>query len=44
VQGWSGASWGGIAGERRDVPFSAEIFGRYRWGRLMPFLFIWQFW
>jgi amino acid transporter len=23
--------------------FLREIFGRYRWGRLLPFLFIWQF-
>ena len=23
--------------------FLREAFGRYRWGRLMPFLFIWQF-
>ena len=31
------------AGLGRDVRYLREGFGRERWGRLMAFLFIWQF-
>ncbi|MBC7854078.1 MAG: APC family permease, partial [Pirellulaceae bacterium] len=39
---WSelGAAMPGSGG---TYHFLREIFGRYRWGRIMPFLFIWQF-
>ena len=39
---WSelGAAMPGSGG---TYHFLREIFGRYRWGRLLPFLFIWQF-
>jgi amino acid transporter len=32
-----------LPGSGGTYHFLREIFGRYRWGRLMPFLFIWQF-
>jgi amino acid transporter len=32
-----------LPGSGGSYHFLREIFGRYRWGRLMPFLFIWQF-
>ncbi len=32
-----------LPGSGGTYHFLREIFGRYRWGRLLPFLFIWQF-
>ena len=32
-----------LPGSGGSYHFLREIFGRYRWGRIMPFLFIWQF-
>lgn len=32
-----------LPGSGGSYHFLREIFGRYRWGRLLPFLFIWQF-
>lgn len=32
-----------LPGSGGTYHFFREIFGRYRWGRLLPFLFIWQF-
>jgi amino acid transporter len=32
-----------LPGSGGTYHFLREIFGRYRWGRIMPFLFIWQF-
>src|SRR5436190_594772 len=32
-----------LPGSGGTYHFLREMFGRYRWGRLMPFLFIWQF-
>lgn len=32
-----------LPGSGGTYHFLKEIFGRYRWGRLIPFLFIWQF-
>lgn len=32
-----------LPGSGGSYHFLKEVFGRYRWGRLMPFLFIWQF-
>jgi len=32
-----------LPGSGGTYHFLKEIFGRYRWGRLLPFLFIWQF-
>ena len=32
-----------LPGSGGSYHFLREIFGRYRWGRLIPFLFIWQF-
>ncbi|MFN0051058.1 MAG: tetraacyldisaccharide 4'-kinase [Planctomycetales bacterium] len=32
-----------LPGSGGSYHFLSEIFGRYRWGRLLPFLFIWQF-
>jgi amino acid transporter len=32
-----------LPGSGGTYHFLREIFGRYPWGRLMPFLFIWQF-
>ncbi len=32
-----------LPGSGGTYHFLREIFGRYRWGRVMPFLFIWQF-
>lgn len=32
-----------LPGSGGSYHFLSEIFGRYRWGRLIPFLFIWQF-
>jgi len=32
-----------LPGSGGSYYFLREIFGRYRWGRLLPFLFIWQF-
>jgi amino acid transporter len=32
-----------LPGSGGTYHYLREIFGRYRWGRLMPFLFIWQF-
>jgi amino acid transporter len=32
-----------LPGSGGSYHFLREIYGRYRWGRLMPFLFIWQF-
>jgi amino acid transporter len=32
-----------LPGSGGTYHFLREIFGRYRWGRLIPFLFIWQF-
>ncbi len=32
-----------LPGSGGSYHFLREIFGRYRWGRLVPFLFIWQF-
>ena len=39
---WSelGAAFPGSGG---SYHFLREIYGRYRWGRVLPFLFIWQF-
>ena len=39
---WSelGAAMPGSGG---SYHFLRQIFGRYRWGRIIPFLFIWQF-
>ena len=32
-----------LPGSGGTYHFLREIFGRYRWGKLLPFLFIWQF-
>lgn len=32
-----------LPGSGGSYHFLREIFGRYRWGRILPFLFIWQF-
>src|SRR6266540_552514 len=32
-----------MVGSGGSYHFLREIYGRYRWGRLIPFLFIWQF-
>lgn len=32
-----------LPGSGGSYNFLREIYGRYRWGRIMPFLFIWQF-
>lgn len=32
-----------LPGSGGTYHFLREIFGRYRWGRVLPFLFIWQF-
>ncbi len=32
-----------LPGSGGSYHFLREIYGRYRWGRLLPFLFIWQF-
>lgn len=32
-----------LPGSGGTYHFFKEIFGRYRWGRILPFLFIWQF-
>lgn len=32
-----------LPGSGGSYHFLREIFGKYRWGRLVPFLFIWQF-
>ncbi|MBI5802492.1 MAG: APC family permease [Verrucomicrobia bacterium] len=32
-----------LPGSGGSYHFLREIFGRYRWGRIVPFLFIWQF-
>lgn len=32
-----------LPGSGGSYHFLREVYGRYRWGRLMPFLFIWQF-
>src|SRR5262245_43006632 len=32
-----------LPGSGGTYHFLREIFGRYRWGRIVPFLFIWQF-
>jgi amino acid transporter len=32
-----------LPGSGGTYHFLREVFGRYRWGRIMPFLFIWQF-
>lgn len=32
-----------IPGSGGSYHFLSETFGRYRWGRIVPFLFIWQF-
>jgi amino acid transporter len=32
-----------LPGSGGSYHFLKEIFGAYRWGRLIPFLFIWQF-
>lgn len=32
-----------LPGSGGSYHYLREIFGRYRWGRLLPFLFIWQF-
>src|SRR4030095_9542733 len=32
-----------LPGSGGTYHFLREIYGRYRWGRLLPFLFIWQF-
>lgn len=32
-----------LPGSGGTYNFFREIYGRYRWGRIMPFLFIWQF-
>lgn len=32
-----------LPGSGGTYHFFREIYGRYRWGRLLPFLFIWQF-